>query len=516
MSSEKLNCNVKTLKGYKENLYFQDISLNESDSNTNSFLSDNLNNNDILLSNSISNKLSPRKLKYINNNFANMNNNNFNYLINSEISNFNKNNFHDNRIEKAIYDNNEYDYNEYFNNGKRNNKSSSDSNKYKNNFTKLIKNNFFENHKTPFKNLIKDLNSIPKETSFLFPNNNNNTLKLTKSESFTKTTNDLMIINNNKTNTTPNYNFSNSMNLFPSIAINSNAILNSNSENNNNINTSVNCGSSCNSNLSNNAVNNFINLSSKPSSANNLKTSELNASILENLLKLSSKSNSNLTDINSLNCDKASANNYNSKSSFTSSYILNTNTNNNNYNNSSALSKKPSLLQSPVKIKNKIIIVDNKSESERKENLKKSFKETKTTTTAMTTTNNNNNNKINKNINMENNLALPHSKSASGKKRIFECTEECSSTFNTTQKKNKIKKRFRKSSDQLKFLFETYKSNNENWSKDLIAEVSLKTGLSENKVYKWFWDQKNKEILEKKQGCIFQVRNMHNAGVGNN
>ena len=60
----------------------------------------------------------------------------------------------------------------------------------------------------------------------------------------------------------------------------------------------------------------------------------------------------------------------------------------------------------------------------------------------------------------------------------------------------------------MEFLIEAYK-NNKNWSKEVITETSLKSGLEENKVYKWFWDQKNKEILEKKQNCIFQVQNLH-------
>ena len=98
--------------------------------------------------------------------------------------------------------------------------------------------------------------------------------------------------------------------------------------------------------------------------------------------------------------------------------------------------------------------------------------------------------------------------SSSEKKRIFECKEENVSTFNTTQKKNK---RFRKSTHQIDYLFEIYYNNNKLLSKEIISEVSLKLDLAENKVYKWLWDQKNKEIMEKKNNCIFEVKNEINS-----
>ena len=34
---------------------------------------------------------------------------------------------------------------------------------------------------------------------------------------------------------------------------------------------------------------------------------------------------------------------------------------------------------------------------------------------------------------------------------------------------------------------------NKNWSKKQIKEISDNIGLKENKIYKWLWDQKNKE-----------------------
>ncbi len=56
-----------------------------------------------------------------------------------------------------------------------------------------------------------------------------------------------------------------------------------------------------------------------------------------------------------------------------------------------------------------------------------------------------------------------------------------------------IRKRKRKSGDQLKTLMREF-DNNPNWSKETLLEVSRKTGLSEAQVYKWGWDQKKKKF----------------------
>jgi DNA invertase Pin-like site-specific DNA recombinase len=54
-----------------------------------------------------------------------------------------------------------------------------------------------------------------------------------------------------------------------------------------------------------------------------------------------------------------------------------------------------------------------------------------------------------------------------------------------------FKKRSRKTCDQIKHLKEIYRTCS-NWSKEKISEVAKETGLSENQVYKWIWDQKKK------------------------
>ena len=54
-----------------------------------------------------------------------------------------------------------------------------------------------------------------------------------------------------------------------------------------------------------------------------------------------------------------------------------------------------------------------------------------------------------------------------------------------------IRKRKRKSNEQLKILMREFEKNS-NWTKDIMLEVAKKTGLSEAQVYKWGWDQKRK------------------------
>jgi hypothetical protein len=77
-------------------------------------------------------------------------------------------------------------------------------------------------------------------------------------------------------------------------------------------------------------------------------------------------------------------------------------------------------------------------------------------------------------------------------KVLFECSE--SNTPNTTMiSKNFMKKkRLRKNNEQLGLLSKFYLEN-KNWSKKQIKEMSENIGLKENKIYKWLWDQKNKE-----------------------
>lgn len=68
---------------------------------------------------------------------------------------------------------------------------------------------------------------------------------------------------------------------------------------------------------------------------------------------------------------------------------------------------------------------------------------------------------------------------------------------NRNSRRKTIKKRKRKSMDQLKMLAQEFQITAE-WDKDKITKLSKKTGLSEAQIYKWSWDQKKKLQLHTK------------------
>ncbi len=459
---------------------------------------------------------------------------------------------------------------------------------------KSLSNSFIngECYKTPFKNLIEDLNSVSKDNSFLvvkFPsaaaarqmmpkieafdsstacNINNNTNSNSKN-SFDEThcliNNNITYINifgskcnvrinnDNNNNNNLNDNLGSLLNFEKSNNINSNLsldkIISEENENNildiNNDNKIKNLKNSNNDNFENSyyfynsikknikesiTINSDFSITDLiDSNANNENILLLKDSISSNKSEIS---NSNITH-NNLATDKRNKNinknNLNSNinniiNSNSLAYSNSNNDKNNKANNFEIPTINLQLLQSPVKIKNKIIIEE--IESKISESLHKDLNPKHSNSNLNL---NNISNKANNHISTLNNnlITIQNSngggsaavndyltplKSSSAKKRIFECTGEEFSTVNTTQKKNRIKKRFRKSSEQLKYLMETYLNNKEAWSKELVLETSQKIGLEEKKIYKWFWDQKNKEYTpicfdKKQQGCIFQVRN---------
>ena len=71
---------------------------------------------------------------------------------------------------------------------------------------------------------------------------------------------------------------------------------------------------------------------------------------------------------------------------------------------------------------------------------------------------------------------------------------ETESKLNHLKKK---KRRFRKNQNQLKSLINFYRQNKQ-WNKNQIKKISEEIGLKENKVYKWLWDQRNKELKNAK------------------
>ena len=88
-------------------------------------------------------------------------------------------------------------------------------------------------------------------------------------------------------------------------------------------------------------------------------------------------------------------------------------------------------------------------------------------------------------------------------KKIFECS---GSTLATNSSKSSARKRrFRKNNEQLNMLSRFY-NGHKHWSKNQIKEISQRTGLKENKVYKWLWDQRNKEYKQTK--FIINKKNM--------
>ena len=77
-------------------------------------------------------------------------------------------------------------------------------------------------------------------------------------------------------------------------------------------------------------------------------------------------------------------------------------------------------------------------------------------------------------------------------KKIFECSGSTIAT-NSSVKSGTKKRRFRKNNEQLSLLKQFY-NEHKYWSKAQIKEISQTIGLKENKVYKWLWDQRNKEM----------------------
>ena len=81
-------------------------------------------------------------------------------------------------------------------------------------------------------------------------------------------------------------------------------------------------------------------------------------------------------------------------------------------------------------------------------------------------------------------------------KVLFECSE--TKIGDSTSRKNFLKKkRLRKNNEQIVILSKFYMEHKK-WSKKEIKEMSENIGLKETKIYKWLWDQKNKEYRSTK------------------
>jgi hypothetical protein len=119
------------------------------------------------------------------------------------------------------------------------------------------------------------------------------------------------------------------------------------------------------------------------------------------------------------------------------------------------------------------------------------------------TNNNTNNNYINERKRFNRNCNLQISRQfifssplcSTKPKKIFECSGStlASMSSNKNTINNNRNRRFRKNNEQISLLKKFY-DEHKHWSKNQIKEISQKIGLKENKVYKWLWDQRNKEL----------------------
>lgn len=102
------------------------------------------------------------------------------------------------------------------------------------------------------------------------------------------------------------------------------------------------------------------------------------------------------------------------------------------------------------------------------------------------------------NILVNNNIKRSHYSSKKNKfsKKIFECSSS-TSVLSLSSLSSHKRRRIRKNNEQL-FLLKKFYSEHKYWNKNQIKEISSKIGIKENKVYKWLWDQRNKEIKNTK------------------
>jgi hypothetical protein len=68
---------------------------------------------------------------------------------------------------------------------------------------------------------------------------------------------------------------------------------------------------------------------------------------------------------------------------------------------------------------------------------------------------------------------------------------ETENSYSTSLRNKKKLRRERKNNEQVLVLIEMYNQNNE-WTKEQVAFLAEKTGLSQAQVYKWGWDYKKK------------------------
>ena len=221
----------------------------------------------------------------------------------------------------------------------------------------------------------------------------------------------------------------------------------------------------------------------------------------------------------------------NSSDSSLNNNNLNININNNNsYNNNNNFDKEKIILKFNDNINNNIFKNNNVNNNNKNEFTKRNLFEIFNNIgmndegQQFFVDNNNNNKNLkennNKFINISNNINNINNnnnknytytpKKNSKPKKIFECSASTLATDKTIS--NKKKRRFRKNIDQIKLLSVFYKEN-KHWNKNQIKKISEKIGLKENKVYKWLWDQRNKEM---KNAKFVITNNNNNISINKN
>ena len=211
-----------------------------------------------------------------------------------------------------------------------------------------------------------------------------------------------------------------------------------------------------------NPINNLFNSSSHNSLSKDKNKKKERKSDERSSYKLSPKFYyMNNKSINSMNSN-----------SFSSEYIK---IQNSNINQDELIHKNLSLLFSDIKDENSMISNNENDKNFFMKSMSYKYEDNEKILT------NNNNNSINS---YKNNSS----------KKIFECSN--STSFFSPMSYHK-KRRIRKNNEQL-FLLRKFYTEHKYWSKNQIKEISHLTGIKENKVYKWLWDQRNKEIKNTK------------------
>ena len=245
------------------------------------------------------------------------------------------------------------------------------------------------------------------------------------------------------------------------------------------------------SNSSNNSSNNSNNNNNM---INNNKGINNNMNIPQN--------NNNITNNNNnyINNNMNNYNNYNYFNGYKNGNINNNdiNTNNNNIKNGNDIAKK-NLNELFNNAKNETSLYD--KEKMKFINNYNNFNNCNIINNINHFSNNNTNNnyierkKRNYNLQISRQFIFSSPLCSTKPKKIFECSGStlASASSNKTNNNNNKNRRFRKNNEQIMLLKKFY-NEHKHWSKNQIKEISQKIGLKENKVYKWLWDQRNKEI----------------------